>query len=270
MSKFANRTVQVIDHRPVDAVGAAALPANCAKRIETVGSCSTLIADMILADRAHRALPCHDELLRLLHPVIVLDTVNFSESADRTRPLDRDVCARIESADAPLHDGRQREYDALVQARADVSALDALQLLHKDMKLVQRTGAAMGMTLNVALPGMPIALRQFAAMPAAAESVTQLANEFECSVVVLLSMVLDAANVVHREVAVIRTADTERAQRLQASVLQELQASQSKLDLVEQIEPKVAFLDGMFFTQRNVKASRKQVLPIVQSVVNAF
>lgn len=217
---------------------------------------------MILADQAQQAKPFHDELLALLYPVIVLDTVNFSENADRARPLDREVCARIESGRPDLLSQRQTVYDQLVQARSDVSALDALQLLHKDMKLVHRDGDC----VNIALPGMPIVLREFVKMPSAAENVMQLASEFECAVVVLLSMVIDAANVVHREVAVIRTANTEPAEDLYANILRLLQDRQSNLDLIKFADPNVDFLCGSFFTQGNVRSSRKQIMPIIQSV----
>lgn len=264
VSPFAAQVLQVIDHRPLDARGSAALPANSSRRIETVGSCCTLIADMILNDASTRTAAYQGSLLDLLYAVIVLDTVNFSPQADRARALDREVCQRIEQLD------RTRRFDALVAARSDVSTLDAEQLLHKDMKLVHGGGGS----VHVAMPGFPITLRQYAQMSDAAESVQRLAREEACAVVVLLSMVVDVpSGTVGRQLAVIRTADTAEASQLHAHVLRELCAPEARLDLVELSAADggvVELLGGRFYQQGNVQASRKQVLPIVQRVLNEW
>lgn len=266
-SHYAGRTVQVIDHRPLDPIAAAALPANCSKRIEPVGSCCTLIADMILADRAQHAHQFHDELLALLHPVVVLDTSNFIESAGTARPLDRDVCERIEHIENLKL--RQKLYNELQTARANLTGLSASELLQKDMKSADLADG----TRLVALPSLRMPLRQFVEMPGASRAILELASEIRCALVVMLFHYAegDANNMPHqRQIAVIRVLDTDFAVRLEANVLRELQEPNSNLQLTQLILPdqKAEFLNGTFFTQSNLKASRKAVMPIVQRNVN--
>lgn len=266
VSEYAARAVQVIDHRHIDSSNTAVLPANCSKRIELVGSCCTLIADMILSEQFHRAQTFSDELLNLLHPVILLDTSNFSENLDRTTTLDREVCARIEQRQL-LH-RRRTVYAELAEARQNVSALDVAQLLQKDTKIVQRAGG----NVSVALATMPIALRKFVQMPSAAKDLIRIASsEFKCDVIVLtcVTSVVNDDDVVHmnRELSVIRTADTERAKRLHTEIIHRLKDPQSNFQLRERNEPELDILGGSFFTQGNLKACRKQMLPIVEKIV---
>lgn len=141
----ADNIMEIMDHRPVTQP----LPPNAKCTIDDVGSCATLIADTIL--RSGAAPECKD-ILQLLHGAIVLDTVNFSKEADKTRPLDVSVNASIEQLLGCDKDQRNRLFADLVVARSDVSSLDSLQILSKDLKII--TNAAK--TLRVAIPGYPI------------------------------------------------------------------------------------------------------------------
>lgn len=254
------------------------MPSTCLWRNETVGSCCTLIADLILEQHelCIGTSPAQQELFRILYAVIILDTVNFSPVADRFKPLDNEVCEKIEriwaetrsntSAIVNITEYRLYLFDSLVRARSNVSELNALQLLHKDMKIVTKAGG--GHTV-VPIAGLPISLRGFALMAQSARAVRTLAQHCGSEVVVLMSMVVGTDGLVSRELAVLQTSDTQRASRLRSDLMRELCSAAAALELSEENrEDRDDLLGGTFYRQGNVKASRKHVLPIVQRVVN--
>lgn len=136
---------EIIDHRPITSP----LPPNAKCTIADVGSCATLIAELVLQSEVRNE--CND-ILELLYGPIVLDTVNFSEEADKTRPLDIAVNEQIESILGFNKRHRNQLFNDLVEARNDVSTLDSLQILSKDLKIITNKARS----LTVALPGYPI------------------------------------------------------------------------------------------------------------------
>lgn len=143
--------IEIIDHRPLDAI--AQIPRSCLVNIQQVASCTTLIAGMVLEQNL--STEANQQLLRMLYPVIVLDTVNFSPVADKAKPLDVSVSDRIATQFNITQEERLRVFDELVAARADVSQLDSLQILDKDMKRVMSKKS--GETV-VVIPGFPISV----------------------------------------------------------------------------------------------------------------
>lgn len=139
---------EVIDHRPVTKT----LPPNARCIIDDVGSCATLIANIIL--QAECSNECTD-VLKFLHGPIVLDTVNFSVAADKTRPLDIAVNERIERALGLDISNRNRLFNELVKARNTVASLNSLQILSKDLKIISNEAE----TVTVAIPGFPISVQ---------------------------------------------------------------------------------------------------------------
>lgn len=96
----------------------------------------------------------NNDILRILQPVIVLDTVNFSVKANKARPLDVSVTQKIN--DMLRQPSIPSEiYTNLVSARSDISSLDSFQLLLKDMKIVSSEKVAASI---VAIPGFPISV----------------------------------------------------------------------------------------------------------------
>lgn len=146
-AKVRDRVIEVIDHRPFDATSA--LPLQARQTIQEVGSCCTLIANRILCNDPQRFA----DILELLYPVILLDTVNFSVDADKAKELDLSVVNRIEKMRPRAVEDRTKIFDDLVAARADISRLNAYEVLWKDLKFV--TGSS---GRNVGIPGLPIAI----------------------------------------------------------------------------------------------------------------
>lgn len=143
------RTIQIFDHHPYDEKNARICD-DCQLKINEVGSCATLIADEVR--RIEKSFANQDDLISFLRGPIVLDTINFLESADKVRPLDIEINQEIEAALQLKEDDRSKLFKELVKARSDVSSLSALQLLSKDMKIVSDSNKSN----FIAIPGFPI------------------------------------------------------------------------------------------------------------------
>lgn len=142
--------VEVVDHRPLDP--RATFPDGCKVALQGVGSCATLVAQLILISDVSISIELKKELLTLLHAAIILDTVNFSTAADKARELDVSVTDQIEEIIAFDQKNRKHLFNELVKARSDVNSLTPLQLLSKDMKIVFNPPKS----ISVPIPGFPI------------------------------------------------------------------------------------------------------------------
>lgn len=152
VSPYNKQVCQVFDHRPIDP--AANFPIESEVIIKDVGSCATLIAEFILNSQM-RTDQNNNDILKLLQPVIVLDTVNFSEKANKAKPLDFSIFSKInEMLKQPIIE--PEIYLNLVSARSDVSCLDSFQILLKDMKIVSSKHDNDSI---VAIPGFPVSVQ---------------------------------------------------------------------------------------------------------------
>lgn len=109
---------------------------------------------MVLAQNSSSS-SINTQLLRFLYPVIVLDTVNFSPLADKAKELDLSVSQRIASSLKISKNETLEMFNELVDARADISQLDSLQILNKDMKRVMSKKSGKPI---VSIPGLPISV----------------------------------------------------------------------------------------------------------------
>lgn len=130
----AANVIEVIDHRPFDAH--ASFPDECKVKLSEVASCATLVADLIRSSAIAVTLSNYSDLLQLLHGTIILDTLNFSISADKARPLDVKIVTEIEQIISFDQNQRKTLFNELVKARSNVDSLTALQLLSKDLKTI--------------------------------------------------------------------------------------------------------------------------------------
>lgn len=139
--------IEIFDHRPVDS--SIQFPTDCKLNIKEIGSCASLIAELILAEPNPEQ---YSDILQFLRGPIVVDTINFSEAADKARPLDIEVNNKIEDLLTIGANERNELYQNLIHARSDVSSLNALQLLWKDLKVIKNQDQS----VTVAIPGYPI------------------------------------------------------------------------------------------------------------------
>lgn len=141
--------IAIFDHRPLD-TNNSQISCDCKVKLNEVGSCATLIVDEIRA--LEHSFENHSELIDFLRGPIILDTVNFLESAGKTKPLDIEINAAIETTLGLTEADRLNLFNELIKARSNVSSLSTMQLLYKDLKIVSNKDKS----YVVAFPGFPI------------------------------------------------------------------------------------------------------------------
>ncbi|XP_055846780.1 exopolyphosphatase PRUNE1 [Episyrphus balteatus] len=257
VSPYRDSVIEVFDHRPVDS--SAELPIASKKIIEQVGSCATLIADLILRSRG-----LNDEFkltLQLLYGAIVMDTVNFSPEACRKTELDSEIAAKIENFVGISDPGHHREnvFAELVKAREDIKSLTPYQLLHKDMKLISNSDGS----IRVAIPGYPILVQEFIKKPDAKHAIEMFAKEYNSSSIVLIGMKITNGSDVIRDIGLININNDG----LFEEILDKIKIHDKPNLQLQEIE-NTNFLCGRFFKQENIRATRKQILPIVKKILD--
>lgn len=148
------KILAIFDHRPRD-TKSSEFSSNCKFKLNEVGSCATLIADEIRL--LNQSFENHRELIDFLRGPIVLDTVNFLESAGRAKPLDVEINGAIEATLGLSEADRLNLFNELIKARSNVSSLSAMQLLSKDLKINSNNDKS----YVVAFPGFPILVEVF-------------------------------------------------------------------------------------------------------------
>lgn len=141
--------IQILDHRPIDQNNIR-FPNGCRTRILEYGSCATLVADEVF-----KAIQLHEDfydLFYFLRGPIVLDTVNFSDAAGKAKALDIEINGQIERILSLTEDDRFQLFNTLSNLMADVTTLNAFQILSKDLKTVSNFDKS----VFVAIPGFPI------------------------------------------------------------------------------------------------------------------
>lgn len=183
VSEFRDKVISVLDHRPID--NNSNLKEGCSTNIQEVGSCATLIVDAIKTDISSDKLKNeYTEVLSLCYGPIVLDTINFSKEADKVRQLDIETGELIESISNidDVMNCRIKLYEELVTARADVSSLDSLQILSKDLKIIASDNG----NVRVAIPGVNVF--EYIKLVNAEANVKTFSERFNIDVVVLMGM----------------------------------------------------------------------------------
>jgi len=268
-SPFVERCIEVFDHRPIDQ--SVEFPKNCKVHIEQVGSCATLVAEKLLLARVEndyiRAV-CGFAVLSLLRNAIILDTVNFNESAKRAKPKDIEICEELEkaieaAAERPI-EPRKILYTDLIEARSDVDSLTPLQILRKDLKFLvhQESGT------KVALSGFPITIKSFLLKENADLAIQEFADKYKLSVIILISLAItetDEGERVDRELGIINVKSME----LYDAIVARLRKNPI-IDLKLQRSDDIVAHHGEFFKQNNLTATRKHITPIVQGVLDEW
>ncbi|XP_067637166.1 exopolyphosphatase PRUNE1-like isoform X1 [Eurosta solidaginis] len=265
VSPFAARCLEVFDHRTFDEK--TQLPSFCRRHIELVGSCATLIGEhllKVLNTASHDdMLKSYEPLLQMLRGAIILDTVNFSEAANRTTPKDLQICANLEELLTQLTDQKEllqrtELFDGLVAARANISNLSSLQLLRKDLKILTTTNAS----LIIALPGFPILVEQFVQKPDAVIAVQEFAKHVNATILLLMGMLVTNGSI-QRDLGFIDMG----AEKLCAGIREKLLSTAEPALCLQKYED-INFLNGHFYRMNNIKATRKHILPLVKQLLD--
>lgn len=183
---------------------------------------------------------------------IILDTINFSPEADKARPLDHEVLNQMESI-LEIRDlsYRTQLFEELVAARADVSELDSYQILFKDMKLI-------GNATVVAVPGYPILVQDYVQFANSDSNVLRFAHELNCDILVLMGMKYSDGRV-QRDLAIVNVKNPQLFSDCRRVLEQSLEFEFQQVD---------TFMGGPIYNQWNIKLSRKQILPMLNKIIN--
>lgn len=247
--------VEVIDHRPQDPNWLWENIQNVT--IANVGSCSTLIAKKIKERDPHLLtkeiatlllglqfpILCRKLLTKDFFPgPLLVDTSNLSPTAGRTTPLDEEIAGYLENI-SPVN--RQELFNSIVQVKTDISNLTTLQVLKKDLKLVA----------NVPIASVPVLINDLRNRQDFVDGVTEFAKLFNSPVIILVGALYQNDTKI-RDLAVYGK-NSEVEKFLKAL----LSADEVDLQLEEITNHGIQLL--RLFKQRNNKATRKQIVPIV-------
>lgn len=239
--------IQVIDHRPQDG----SLPDRVDCTLELVGSCCTLVTEALLADEGFAM----DEVsAALLHGTIVTDTINFSPAAGKTTPKDLDMAEKL-GVFLPLEVDNDTVFQEIKEAKFDLSGLTTEEILQKDLKVVP------GDSLMVAMSSVTMEMTDFAAREDFIGSLRQFSADRNVDAVVVLTVSVGDDGSMSRQLGIFSPSRVYREQMADV-----LNASQSpSLGLSPLSSNHEEFLA---FEQSNVKASRKQILPVIKGFLS--
>lgn len=271
--------VEVVDHRPLDPN--ARFHEHCRVTLQEVGSCATLIAQLVLTSTVSIPIEHKREMLSLLHAAIILDTVNFSSSADKARELDVSIVNQIEDVTGFDFNDRKHLFNELIKARSDVSLLTPYQLLLKDLKIIYNPSNS----IVVAIPGFPILVevsqpclphrskqykylffQDFAEEEEdASDAIISFGKNKNCDLIIIMGLTHTEDGEIRRDMGIFPIKETP----INNTIIEKLQ-SRDELDLdlaIKDLEM-VNLPLAKIFEQKNVRASRKQIMPIIQGILN--
>lgn len=163
------------------------------------------------------------------------------------RPLDLKIAAKLERK-FDLPENRQKLFDYLWRVHCDIDNLTSTQLLLRDLKVVD----------GVPLPGLPTLVDEFLKRSDSLQAVAEFAMERKSNLVVLIG--LEASSVVKRDVAVFYKVKNDP---LVDAIVSELKSC----DHVQLEEVRTDLENIRYFIQKNVKATRKNIIPLVKAAI---
>lgn len=221
----------------------------------------------------------------------------FFKKADKATTFDKIVAYEIENLlklDDPA-EYCELLFNNLLKARNDISQLDSLQILYKDMKMLKSNNKCNDdnneksnniddnnddddnddnnpNSINIALPGFPILVQDYIKLDNVEENLKKFAKIQNVQIILLIGMQINCnnnenndENTIKRDLGLINM--TTNNDKLYQKILYNLiNHNNPNLELIEYTNCK--FMNGKFFKQNNIKATRKQILPIIKSILD--
>ncbi|XP_069102103.1 uncharacterized protein [Argopecten irradians] len=219
--------------------------------IDTTGSCSTLIAEELLINNENFVMD--HEVAVLLYGTILVDTINQSPTAGKTTPRDTAVIQTLEGW-VSNQEGREL-YDQLQKAKFNLSGLSNTDILEKDLKMVA------GSCCVVAMASVSMEMQEFISRANFLDDCQEFVREKGATILLIMTLSTDSTGEPRRQLSVY-SSNRDLASKL-TSMLEK--SDDPNLGL----SPLPVGHDGLScYTQGNVKASRKKVLPLVTDFCN--
>ncbi|XP_041843694.1 exopolyphosphatase PRUNE1 [Melanotaenia boesemani] len=241
-SDLEGAVVEVIDHHLLERQPSPSCPVT----VEMVGSCATLVTERII----HKAPQILDQqLAQMLYASVVLDCVNMAPAAGKMTPKDSQYAAALETR-FPALPPRGALFQALQNAKFDVSGLNTEQMLLKDMKAVSGS-------LNLAISVLYITLENFLQKEDLEAELSAFCQKFGFDLLLLMTIFFSDSKEPIRELAAFSHSSTCRDQVCQ--YLEKFRNPSLNLCPISSPHPHISA-----YRQGNTLASRKKLLPIVR------
>ncbi|XP_047217131.1 exopolyphosphatase PRUNE1 isoform X2 [Girardinichthys multiradiatus] len=234
--------VEVLDHHQLERK----LSPTCPVTVEMVGSCATLVTERII-QKAPQILD--QQLAQLLYATVVLDCVNMAPAAGKVTPKDSQYIAVLETR-FPTMPPRGTLFQALQNAKFDVSGLNMEQMLLKDMKAVSGS-------LNVAVPVLYITLKEFLQRADLEAELSVFCQKSGFDLLLMMTISFTESKEPIRELVVFSHSASCREQV--SKYLEQAHNPALNLSPISCPHPHISA-----YQQGNTLASRKKLLPLVK------
>nr|XP_057908709.1 exopolyphosphatase PRUNE1 isoform X2 [Doryrhamphus excisus] len=242
-SDLEGAVVEVIDHHLLEREP----HPSCPVTVEMVGSCATLVTECLI-QKAPEILD--QQLAQLLYATILTDCVNMAPAAGKVTPKDSQYTAALE-ARFPSMPPRGALFQALHNAKFDVSGLSTEQMLLKDMKSLSES-----LYIAVSVLYLPLERAELDL------ELSQFCHKFGFELLVLMSISFTEGNEPIRELALFSHSVPCREQLSQYLE----QAGNPALNLCPISSPHPHITA---YHQGNSLASRKKLLPLIKDFLRA-
>ncbi|XP_069806504.1 exopolyphosphatase PRUNE1 [Dendropsophus ebraccatus] len=220
----------------------------CQVTVELVGSCATLVTEKIVREAPHIL---DSQLASMLQGTIVLDCVNMAPAAGKVTPKDTEYVTILESKFPDLA-SRGAVFDSLQNAKFDVSGLTTDQMLRKDLK------ALVSRDIKLAISAIYMNIEEFLIRKNLEKEMQDFCQRHHYNVIIAMAISFTSANEPMRQIAVYSHEEALRA--MVSKVLEEATTPSLELSLL----PCHHCNHITAYSQGNVVASRKKVLPILK------
>ena len=242
LSQLAPHVKKIVDHHKDVGIS---YHADCERLIEPVGSCATLVAELLLAEDI-----INEVIAELLLAAILVDTFNLSPTANRATDKDRDVAHRLTSMITISSD---ELYRSVLGARCDNSTLSVRDLIEKDFKIAQRAGVTVGFCSIIGRLEEIVTDKEFV------KEATEFCTREQLDLMLLLGVDIEEAELRGRSIGLFRLPGK--------TTLMESVASFLKSNKNIRAENETTYGDCVVMEQGNAQASRKAILPSVMEFV---
>ncbi|XP_019719224.1 exopolyphosphatase PRUNE1 [Hippocampus comes] len=239
--------VEVIDHHALERNPSPSCPIT----VETVGSCATLVTERLVHKAPH---VLDQQLAQLLYATILTDCVNMAPAAGKVTAKDSQYVAALE-ARFPSLPPRAALFQALHNAKFDVSGLNTEQMLMKDMKMLKGS-------LSMAVSVLFLPIEAFLQRVELEAELCSFCHKLGLDLLVLMSISFTEAKQPVRELALFSHSAPCREQ---VSHFLE-RAGDPPLDLRPISSPHAHVAA---YHQGNALASRKKLLPLLKDFLRA-
>ncbi|CAG2174829.1 unnamed protein product [Oppiella nova] len=239
--------IEIIDHHKYDANHCLVTDPSKVLVDVSVGSCSTLIAERFLKSD----LKGDTQLALMFFGTIILDTINFSESAQKYSEKDKSVVKDLEAIIEDKTISRSEWFQQLIDAKNSTNNMSFEQLLLKDKKLVPNTRIIISSISGKLVSDLDAESNR----KLMRELTANASNRFDA--IIILGIDNRIADNLSRDLAIFTTNTT-----LMEKIISKLESENNGLELSLTKE----FNDLRIYNQKNVKASRKQILPLISSL----